>query len=1742
MKVKKILALILSLTMISSILTVLPVSAEPVSVSQKATISFDYLGMSTGNKNADIPVGTSGQIEAQSIPTNLAAEGVGKYIWVGVKMSGISNITGDVLKTAAGGTNQGGMKTMTLAMSYDSTYLEPITTTGVLFGTKVKGAFYPSVTAQVEDEETGEMVSKTIYLYKTTVSDLSYSNNSVETLQLTNPGNVKDITQVIEMDDAQSDYFTETTPRMFHTNANKYTESPYVAIFGFKIKSAPTPGTKVLQGALGLARFTIGAGWSASEPSMMWVNPINDDSPSNINNLKNYFNIVNSAGGSDTVVDLFPASASDYLDSIAVSGTLTKLLGSYIEGNKLQPAGITVTPHKTEGGNQTAIEPTNADFKDLKFYVDDADKTAATLSTTRELTTTTKLATTDNNKHVYVSYTLDGKTAIADLGAITVAAKSVSSITNQSTGDNKTTFGTASAYYTGTAIKELLTGSSAEKLTVVKGYNNGDTEEIVYSAFGTNGLAFYYVDANGKLQLVGDQTALVEGTNTFYVSSETDKANSDPSALSAGKYATYTITAVTDTMILKTATPVAKDLIYTEDTTGTHTINFADVVIGYNMTSAPDTTPTTKKVSEIGSSKLIFYTGTTDVPANNKYTTGTTINGTEYDADTMADKYVFVVPAGLADYTSVTPVLVGQLKDRAISTSTGDVGTGYTVTGITTDANTQYGAKLGNGAKINVKYDNGDTKEIAYADFETEGITMKIVKADGTTEVVASATDQTVLTPAMNGGYVQFYYDGTLIGKSAALTVNKKTVGYSSDAVANSPKVEKEYDGTTKLAEVDEAKVAFKIDENDLVDNDLKGGKLDITGVTYSYNSKNVADADTIVASETTPATATTAGSLAVKASTSGTAGNVTKFNENYVLKPLTANTTVYTHENVKITAKTLNVTSITGVPSVEVGATTGLTGTSTLTLKNNSDTDTNSNIVKGDGVTLTYKYEYNAADVKAVGTPDVTITATGTEGSTQLGLSGTDAGNYKLGTLPTTKGTVVNKKLNTITINTAPTKATYTYPDTKLDLTGIKFNLNYEGATTATTIDLAQFITDGGIITLTDAAGQSQTITADNAAGKISLPYGETTLNIAYGGKTTTTKVTTNKKPIKLSEITFAASKVFGQDNTAATKTATPPTGAIEAADADAVQFTFDAAFADESAGNDKNVTISNVKLVKKGEGTNDPSVNYVIVNDDGTPIATDATTTINTGVISQGTQTAPDAPTISVDPATNNIIVGGPLGENIEYSIDGGQTWQSDVTFTGLTKGQPYTVKARVKATADGNYAPSEPTASEPVTTYKYHVAIYKKNAKEGSEPAYEVYTNTTSVASKAELNALLPKKISNLKEFFTDLAATIKVEYPYTLAAENVFYYTTSSGGGGGGGPTVTITLDKTSVSGEVGNSEKVTATIKGSTATPKWTSSDEKVATVDQNGNITFVGEGKATVKINVGGTVKNVAVTVTEAKATPIPTVKPTVEPTNKPTDKPSEPIIDVNYTKPYASGYEDDTFRPENKITRAELAAMIARLSYGDDLPDGAYVSSFPDVEADAWFNKYVGYLEDKDVLNGYEDGTFRPYDTVTRGEISTVIARAQRYELITYSGIFADVTDSDWAKDYIQTLASQGIISGYEDGTFGPYSPLSRAEAVTIINNVLAPSTPIVTFTPNDIAGHWAEANIILAVNERMLGGAAVPVPVPEDTAPEATEVPAEEVVPEGELDPTVKDEPAVPVNPEAGAVTDEEQKFIVK
>ena len=953
-----------------------------------------------------------------------------------------------------------------------------------------------------------------------------------------------------------------------------------------------------------------------------------------------------------------------------------------------------------------------------------------------------------------------------------------------------------------------------------------------------------------------------------------------------------------------------------------------------------------------------------------------------------------------------------------------------------------YGDKLKtDDLELNVTYDDNSTGKISYADLAAAGITVKI----GETVVNADP----VITLDMKDKTVDFIYDGKTLTSSAKITVAAKTVYYTvSDAT-----ITKVYDGGLTIpADQTLPTISIKDSATAFVGTD----SYTVTG-TFAYTDKNVGTDKKIKLTTTLPET-----------------------NGKYTFAPdtdkINADGTLKTAATITAKALTVNADAIK-VPAVKANpnATADVTADSSLVLTK----DNNSSIVDGDKVTLPFTYKYAANDVKTPGTPDVTVT--------EKALTGTDAANYSF--TPATvivKGSVTQDAMSDIEV-TGPDNVTYTYPDLKPNFSGLVVNAVYGTGASATKAPVTNY-------KLLDKAG-------NEFNDEAKLPYGDTTITVSYTEgsvtKTKTITLTAKKKPIKLSEIQFEASKAYGDDNVNAS--ATLPTGAIEAADADKVKLTFKAEFATpEQVGDAQKVTFSDFKFAKVGEGTEDVSGNYVLVNDEGTEIAADKTVE-GTGKITQGTQVAPVAPTVSVNQKTNNIVVAGPLGDNIEYSING-TDWQTGTTFTGLENGKAYTVSARYKATET---LAASPASTADATTYKNHLVVYKVNTS--TSPLAEIYTNETSATSDNDINTkILTAKPSKFKAYFTDLAGKTAITYPFTLSTETTLYMSqTAGGGGGGGGRSVSIKLDKDTVSGVVGDKIKVTATVTGSTAKPTWTSSNEDVATVDENGNITLVGKGTATVKVKVNGVVKNIPVTVKEATATPTPV--PTVKPTEA-------PVINTEYTKPYASGYDDGSFLPNNNITRGELAAMIARLSYGDDLPDGMYQASFPDVDSDAWFNKYIGYLEDKDVLSGYEDGTFRPMDTITRGEISAVIARAQRYDLISYNGIFTDVTENDWAKDYIETLADKNIVSGYEDGTFGPYSPLTRAEAVAIINRVLVESTPIVTFTPNDIAGHWAEADILLAVNERMVGAnAVVPTVKPEETAaPEETVAPEKTTAPE--------------------------------
>jgi hypothetical protein len=150
----------------------------------------------------------------------------------------------------------------------------------------------------------------------------------------------------------------------------------------------------------------------------------------------------------------------------------------------------------------------------------------------------------------------------------------------------------------------------------------------------------------------------------------------------------------------------------------------------------------------------------------------------------------------------------------------------------------------------------------------------------------------------------------------------------------------------------------------------------------------------------------------------------------------------------------------------------------------------------------------------------------------------------------------------------------------------------------------------------------------------------------------------------------------------------------------------------------------------------------------------------------------------------------------------------------------------------------------------------------------------------------------------------------------------------------------------------------------------------------------------------------------------------------------------------YMTGYEDGTIRPENNITRAEAATIFYRLL----LPEvrEKYYSTeneFIDVDSDQWHNVYISTLCNAKILSGY-DNTFKPDKNLTRAEMVKIICQ---FEEINgdYETLFIDI-ENHWAEKIINFAAKSGWINGYPDKTFRPDSDITRAEAAVIINNYL--------------------------------------------------------------------------------------------
>lgn len=196
----------------------------------------------------------------------------------------------------------------------------------------------------------------------------------------------------------------------------------------------------------------------------------------------------------------------------------------------------------------------------------------------------------------------------------------------------------------------------------------------------------------------------------------------------------------------------------------------------------------------------------------------------------------------------------------------------------------------------------------------------------------------------------------------------------------------------------------------------------------------------------------------------------------------------------------------------------------------------------------------------------------------------------------------------------------------------------------------------------------------------------------------------------------------------------------------------------------------------------------------------------------------------------------------------------------------------------------------------------------------------------------------------------------------------------------------------------------------------------------------------------------------------------------------------------YVKGYPEGDFRPDGNMTRAETAAIFARiLANYDETKLTKIMTDFNDIPWDVWYTKYIAKLEHANIIKGYPDGSFRPDGSITRAEFASVCVRyyENNVEKLEKADIsFFDLDSGHWAYNDVRKAVQLGYVNGYPDGSFKPDEYITRAEVVTVVNRMLSRSADesyvdshvkdLVDFSDlTSDKDHWAYYEICEAANE---------------------------------------------------------------
>ncbi|WP_322906311.1 S-layer homology domain-containing protein [Paenibacillus campi] len=223
-------------------------------------------------------------------------------------------------------------------------------------------------------------------------------------------------------------------------------------------------------------------------------------------------------------------------------------------------------------------------------------------------------------------------------------------------------------------------------------------------------------------------------------------------------------------------------------------------------------------------------------------------------------------------------------------------------------------------------------------------------------------------------------------------------------------------------------------------------------------------------------------------------------------------------------------------------------------------------------------------------------------------------------------------------------------------------------------------------------------------------------------------------------------------------------------------------------------------------------------------------------------------------------------------------------------------------------------------------------------------------------------------------------------------------------------------------------------------------------------------------ITNGGTT---SAAITDSTAAPTTTTVPATKANKKDTVSRSNTSATITGNG-YIQGYPNGTFRPEQKVTRAELAMMLDRLIGSQNRTAGI---DFKDIPASYWAASGIEWVGQQGWMQGYPDGTFQPGQALTRAELASLLSRWQELDSMdTATTTTADV-QHNWAAADINKVIAAGLMKGFPDGNFYPNEPVTRAEIVTVLNRIQTNAASASTSTASNwkdvTPQHWAYAAI---------------------------------------------------------------------